>query len=133
MTFIGSFGRAIRQGLTPAIAALGLAGPVVALSADFDDFYRGFQAAAARNDSDAIAELTRLPFLFEGVPLDRTEFVAALPQLFTQAVRDCVARTEPILEDLRYVVFCRPYAFYFGRQKGLWRLDEFAADGEDLP
>jgi hypothetical protein len=51
--------------------------------------------------------------------------------LFTPAVRRCLAQARPIVEDDRYVVFCPPYGFYFGRTNDGYRLVEFMADGEE--
>ena len=55
-----------------------------------------------------------------------------MPELFPSAVRRCLAASLPILEDDRYVIFCTPYAFYFGRVGSEFRLLEFMADGEAL-
>lgn len=87
----------------------------------------------SRNDGAAVASLTRLPFLFEGMPRDRRGFLAIYPRLFDTGVRRCLARAVPVAEDGAKVLFCRPYAFYFRPVNGAWRLVEFGADGEDMP
>lgn len=87
--------------------------------------------ALAADDRVALASLTQLPFLYEGQGLDASGFRQAIPELFTPAVRRCLAQARPIAEDDRYVLFCPPYGFYFGRTVDGYRLIEFMADGEE--
>jgi len=96
-------------------------------------FLARFRAALARNDAAAVADLTQLPFLFENEPRDRAGFARIYPRLFDDDVRACLAKAEPEPEDERWVAFCGPYLFFFGRAGGEIRLLEFAADPEALP
>ena len=107
-------------------------GPGTVADADFPPFLREFRRALADDDRAALASLTALPFQFEGADLDATAFRRIVPVLFPPAVRSCLADTQPILEDDRYVIFCTPYGFYFGRVGDEFRLIEFMADGEAL-
>lgn len=102
---------------------------------DFAGFHARFRAAVSAQDGPALAGLTRLPFLFEGRALDRAGFQRNVPGLlFADAQRRCLIRQAALSDDGdRRVVFCRPYAFYFGRVDGHYRFLEFAADGEDAP
>lgn len=100
---------------------------------DFAGFQASFRAAVIEQDRAAVASLTQLPFLFEGRELDRVDFERAVPRLFGAAQRRCLAKVRARPEGDRQVVFCRPYAYYFGRAGGQYRFLEFAADGEDVP
>jgi hypothetical protein len=100
--------------------------------AGFPTFLQEFRRALEDDDRGALASLTALPFQFEGADLDAAAFRRIVPVLFPPAVRSCLADTQPILEDGRYVIFCTPYGFYFGRVGGEFRLLEFMADGEAL-
>jgi hypothetical protein len=100
---------------------------------DFASFDARFRAAVIAQDRAAVASLTQLPFLFEGRALDRAAFERALPLLFAAAQRRCLAKAPAQAEGERQVVFCAPYAYYFGRAGGHYRFLEFAADGEDAP
>jgi len=107
-------------------------GPGAAADADFLPFLQEFRRALEDDDRAALASLTALPFQFEGADLDAAAFRRIVPVLFPAAVRSCLADAQPILEDGRYVIFCTPYGFYFGRVRGEVRLLEFMADGEAL-
>jgi hypothetical protein len=79
-----------------------------------------------------VAELTRLPFLFDGTARDRAAFMKLIPQLFDPPTRACMSKSPPRAEAEAMVLDCPPYAFYFRRQPhGGYRLEEFAADGEE--
>jgi hypothetical protein len=107
-------------------------GPGTAADADFLPFLRDFRRALEDDDRAALASFTALPFQFEGAALDAAAFRRIVPVLFPPAVRSCLADAQPVLEDGRYVIFCTPYGFYFGRVGGEFRLLEFMADGEAL-
>jgi len=111
----------------PAVApvAASLAG-----EADFEAFLAEFRHALAVDDRATVTALTRLPFLYEGRYLAAAEFRSVIPGLFPPAVRRCLAKAPPLAEEDRYVVFCTPYGFYFGRVDDRFLLIEFMADGE---
>lgn len=90
------------------------------------------KAALADGRAAVLADQVRLPFLFEGRSEGRDGFVSRVaPQLFTPAVRRCLAHAKPRHEDGRLVLDCPPYAFYLDRDtRGRWRIAEFGADGE---
>jgi hypothetical protein len=101
---------------------------------DFAAFLQRFRAALRAGDAAAVANLTRLPFLFEGRPRDREAFIRIVPTLFGGATTDCLLHARPVAEAQARAFFCPPYAFYFRRGPGgAYRLEEFAADGEDAP
>jgi hypothetical protein len=117
-----------------ALAALALLAAAPARAAEdpaLAPFLARFRAALARGDAGAVADLTRLPFLFESEPRDREGFVRVVfPALFSVPVLACLATAEPAPEEGRWVTSCGVYLFYFGRVGGEVRLLEFAVDPE---
>ncbi|HVK33558.1 MAG TPA: hypothetical protein VM845_13785 [Burkholderiaceae bacterium] len=114
---------ALTLAATLAYAAL----PLTARAAP--DPTQPWRAAAARGDGPALADLTALPFLYEGRSLDRAQFIArAVPGLFTPAVRRCLQRAPAEAEDGALVLWCKPYGFYLRPVDGAWRLADFVAD-----
>lgn len=121
-----------------ALATLLAAAPSVAGAADagrdFEAFIERFRAALRARDAAAIADLTRLPFLYEGRRLDRAAFVQVVPTLFDARLSACLAKARPQPDGTDRLLYCAPYTFHLRADAdGRWRLDEFAADGEDLP
>lgn len=108
------------------------AGAAARDEADFAAFLQRFRGALRAGDAAAVAELTRLPFLFEGRPRDRAAFIRIVPTLFDRPTTGCLLRARPAAEDDARTLACPPYVFYFRRgPDGGYRLEEFAADGED--
>jgi len=92
-------------------------------------FVKRFRSAAAQPDPAALADLTALPFLYEGQRVGRDAFLReAAPALFTPSVRRCLQRAAAQREDDRLVLWCSPYGFHLGPVHGQWRLIEFVAD-----
>lgn len=119
-----------------AVALLAGVWPLRSGAADaaFTGFLTAFRSALVADDPAKLAALVRTPFLYEGQWLDAAGFALhAVPGLFTPEVRRCLLDVQPRIEEARYVIFCGPYGFYFGRdvQDGDYRLQEFSADGED--
>lgn len=122
--------RAWRRAAALAAAITAFAPQAGAAPAQAQAFIGQLREAATRPGGAALAELTQLPFLFEGRPHTRDAFVAqVVPALFTPAVRQCLQRARPQPEGDRLVLWCKPYAFYVGMVQGRWRVVEFGADG----
>lgn len=116
---------AVTFAATLAYAAL----PFAAHATATPDPTQPWRAAAARGDAQALADLAVLPFLYEGRPRDRAQFVAhAVPGLFTPAVRRCLRHAPAQAEDGALVIWCPPYGFYLREVKGAWRLADFVVD-----
>lgn len=81
----------------------------------FESFWKTFKAAMARNDKQAVADVTKLPFLFDSQERDRAGFIKIYNELFTRNIRRCIAKAKPIKEGENYDVFCGELIFYFGK------------------
>lgn len=121
----------LRASLLAAACALTIA-PHAGADDGFAAFQAGFRAAVARGDADAVATLTRLPFLFDGRPQDATGFRRVVwPALFTPSLRRCWAQARALSEPGQpgeRSLHCTPYALHFDADGGRWRLREFSAD-----
>lgn len=88
-------------------------------SAPFRVFLQHFREALAQNDGEALSDLTRLPFLYQNRLRDRLDFInEVVYDLFDAKVSACLAKARPHHEDDRIVLYCSPYAFYFGHGPG---------------
>lgn len=90
-------------------------------------------AALRARDATAIADLTRLPFLYEGRRLDRAAFVQGVPTLFEARLSACLAQARPQAEVAGRLLYCAPCTVHLRADAvDRWRLAEFAADGEGV-
>jgi hypothetical protein len=95
----------------------------------FGSFWKTFKAAIARNDKEAIADLTKLPFLYDSKERDRAGFLKIYAQLFTRKVRRCIATAKPVREGDSYDVFCGELIFYFSKDtEGKYQFREFGVN-----
>lgn len=126
--------RAVALALAALVAGASSAAGAADAGRDVDAFIERFRAALRARDAAAIADLTRLPFLYEGRRLDRAAFVQVVPTLFDARLSACLAQARPQAEGADRLLYCAPYTFHLRADAaGRWRLDEFSADGEDLP
>lgn len=95
----------------------------------FPAFWSSFKAAMARNDKETIADLTKLPFLFDSQERDRAGFIKIFNQLFTRKIRQCITKAKPMKEGQNYDVFCGELIFYFGKDAdGKFKFLEFGVN-----
>src|SRR5918911_2859893 len=87
----------------------------------FNAFFVKFKAAVARNDKEAVAAMTKLPFLFDSEERDREGFIKIYDQLFTRSVKRCFSREKPLKEGDMYEIFCGETIFLFGRVDGEYK------------
>ena len=95
----------------------------------FASFWKTFKAAIARNDKEAIADVTKLPFLYDSQERDRAGFLKIYGQLFTRKVRRCIATAKPVKEGDSYDLFCGELIFYFSKDtEGKYQFREFGVN-----
>ena len=121
-----------RQLATIALLALTLTG-VPARSATnqetFASFWKTFKAAIAKNDKEGVADMTKLPLLYDSQERDRAGFLKIYGHLFTRKVRRCIATAKTVKEEDSYDVFCGQLIFYFSKDTdGKYRLREFGVN-----
>ena len=90
----------------------------------FASFWKEFTAALAKNDKDAVASLTQLPFYFDNKDQDRAGFLKIYNQVFTRSIRRCMATAKPHRDPSQkdsYDVYCGELIFVFGKVGGKFR------------
>jgi hypothetical protein len=95
----------------------------------FDPFWKTFKAAIAKNDKEAVANITKLPFLYDSKERDRAGFIRIYPSLFSPKIRKCIATAKLVKEQENYEVFCGQLIFYFGKDSdGKYKFLEFGVN-----
>jgi hypothetical protein len=91
----------------------------------FSSFWKTFKAAITKNDKQAVADLTKLPFTVQNKDYDRAGFIKIYSELFPQKLRRCIATAKPLKEGDGYEIFCGDQILGFGtdsdgKYKFLW-------------
>lgn len=87
----------------------------VAADIEFDAFWTKFKAAIQKNDKNAVADMTKLPYLLNSKNLNRQQFIAEYPKIFTASVRKCLGTQKPLKDKDCYMVFCGEEIFIFAK------------------
>ncbi len=96
---------------------------------EFKTFWKTFKAAIAKNDKEAVADITKLPFLYDSKERDRAGFIRIYPSLFTPRMRKCIATAKLVKEEEYYDVFCGQLIFYFGKDSdGKYKFLQFGVN-----
>ena len=61
-------------------------------------FWSKFKAAVSTNDKEAVASMTRLPFLFQGRELAKAGFIQKFGAIFGVRVKRCFAKAALVKE-----------------------------------
>ncbi len=91
-------------------------------------FWPKFKAAVARDDREAVASMTKLPFLLDGKELNREGFIKSYNQLFDRKVKRCFATAKTVRDGDGYSLFCGETIFLFGKVKGEYRFLEIGVN-----
>ena len=95
----------------------------------FDSFWKTFKAVMAKNDKEAVADMTKLPFLYDSKERDRAGFIRIYPSLFSPKIRKCIATAKLVKDQENYEVFCGQLIFYFGKDSdGKYKFLEFGVN-----
>ena len=84
----------------------------------FAAFWKEFKSAVAKDDKEAVAAATKLPFMGQQ---SKAEFIRDYPRYFTKEVKKCLATAKPVLDRDYYPVFCGEEIFSFEKVNGTYK------------
>ena len=91
----------------------------------FAAFWKEFQSAVARNDKEAVAAATKLPFMAQQ---SKADFIRDYPSYFTKEVKKCLATAKPVRDRDSYLVFCGEEIFSFGKVNGAYKFTDIGVN-----
>jgi hypothetical protein len=91
-------------------------------------FWTKFKAAVVANDKEAVASMTRLPFLFQGRELTKQAFIQKFGVLFDAKVKRCFEKAKLVKEGDGFEVFCGQQIFLFGKVNGSYKFTEIGVN-----
>src|SRR5262245_66362096 len=92
---------------------------------DFASFWPRFKAAVSAADKEAVASMTKLPFLFEGDELSKARFIEKFDTIFDKRVKARILKARPVKDGSYYEVFCGAESvFMFKRIDGKYKFVE---------
>jgi hypothetical protein len=94
----------------------------------FKEFWTKFKTAVAKNDKQAVAAMTKLPYLLDSKKLDKTQFVAKYNLLFPKGTAACFAKEKPGRDQALYEVFCGEQIYIFEKVNGKWMFSEIGVN-----
>lgn len=86
----------------------------------FAPFWTQFKTAVASKNKEAIASMTKFPFVNGGDILKRADFMKKWDSIFSAKVQRCFRDAKPVKADDRdsYSVFCGQIIFVFEKGSG---------------
>jgi hypothetical protein len=91
-------------------------------------FWTKFKTAVAKNDKEAVASMTRLPFLFQSRELTKTAFIQKFDAIFDARVKRCFVKAALVKEGDGFEVFCAKQIFLFEKVGGVYKFTEIGVD-----
>lgn len=87
-----------------------------------------FNTAVATNDKDAVASMTRFPFLFQSRELSKAGFIQKFDAIFDSRVKRRFAKAALLKEGAGFEVFCGKQIFLFEKVSGAYKFAEIGVD-----
>ena len=97
-------------------------------SRSFPAFWTEFKAALAANNKQAVASMTRLPFVLNSEELNRDGFIRKFDKIFDKKVKACFAKARPTRDQESYEIFCGEEIFLFMKVQGRYKFVEISAN-----
>jgi hypothetical protein len=94
----------------------------------FDAFYTKFKTALAKNDRNLVADLTKLPFLYDSKQLDKKQFIAKLNTIIPKADVARLQKEKAIVDNGVTEVFCDEAIYCFEKVKGEYKFTEIGVN-----
>jgi len=94
----------------------------------FGSFWKQFSQAVVEDKRATVADLTKLPFLLDGIGHDCSAFLREYPTLFTPAMRRCFKKVKPVHDLDGYSVVCGEQIFVFGVVNGRYLFTEIGVN-----
>ena len=91
-------------------------------------FWTKFKTAVAKNDKEAVASMTRLPFLFQSRQLAKPAFIQRFDSIFNVRVKRCFAKATLVKEGDGFEVFCGQQIFLFEKVSGAYKFTEIGVN-----
>jgi excinuclease UvrABC helicase subunit UvrB len=105
--------------------------PGYAADQEFTTFWAGFKEAIRKNDKNAIADMTKLPFVFNNKQLKRAEFIAQANVIFPAETRKYILRAEePAGYKNCYGISCGVDVYLFTKENGKYKFTEIGPESE---
>ncbi|HEY9713916.1 MAG TPA: hypothetical protein V6C72_10625 [Chroococcales cyanobacterium] len=100
----------------------------LAKDAAFDAFWTKFKTALQKNDKEAIASMTRLPYDYEDKKLDKKGFIQNYDKIFPAKNRTCLLKQNPVQDKTFFSAFCGPFIYSFEKVKNEYLFTEIGAN-----
>jgi hypothetical protein len=111
----------------PLVLVLFTCAPTLANSA-FDTFWLKFKTAVSKKDKNAVAAMTKLPYMLDSKQLNKSQFIALYNLLFPERIVRCFASAKPVADKGSYLVFCGEEIYVFAKSQGKWMFTEIGAN-----
>jgi hypothetical protein len=99
-----------------------------AKDAEFDAYWTKFKAALQKNDKEAIASMTRLPYISYEKPMDRKQFIVYCNDIFSKKKRDALVKQTPVKDKTCWMVFVNDDIYIFEKVKGTYLFTEIGVN-----
>ena len=106
------------------------AAPEPVVSKEFLSFWEEFKAALRKNDKNALADMTKLPYLdlIGDKKLNRAEFIAKSEKIFSASICKCLLRQKPVADKDSVFVFCDDDIYIFAKDQGKYKFTEIGVN-----
>lgn len=105
-----------------------LSPPAFAKDTAFEAFWLKFKAALQKNDKQAIASMTKIPYRSYDKPLSKKEFIAYCDKIFSKKIRDCLLKQKPVQDKTTFSAFCGEEIYIFEKVNGNYLFTEIGVN-----
>lgn len=95
---------------------------------EFDAYWTKFKTALKTDDKNAIASMTKLPYMLANKNLNKQQFIQKYNVLFPASTKKCLQKEKPQGDKDAYMVFCGEEIFIFNKINGKYLFTEIGVN-----
>ncbi|MBX9567813.1 MAG: hypothetical protein K2X77_02920 [Candidatus Obscuribacterales bacterium] len=95
---------------------------------EFSAFWVQFKAAVKKRDKNALASMTKLPFLYNSKNLQKTQFISKIDEILPAKLANCFAKEKPVADAGSYSAFCGEQIYVFSKVNGKYMFTDIGVN-----
>ncbi len=105
-----------------------IAAPAPVVSKEFLTFWEKFKDALRKNDKNALADMTKLPYLDDEKKLNKAGFIKKSESIFNASTSKCLLREKPVADQDSVMLFCGDSIYIFNKDQGQYKFTEIGVN-----
>lgn len=95
---------------------------------EFPTFFAQFKTALKKRDKTALANMTKLPFLYNSKNLQKAQFIGKIDEILPAKLASCFEKEKPVSDGGYWSAFCGEQIYIFSKVNGKYMFTDIGVN-----